>query len=98
MIGSLIRITSTPMEVEFILEDAQLEMQGALDIAFAQMHTTHAKVNIDSDYTRVQIDTYQARSSLGLYNSFDFAKVYAERARQHIMDLTAQAANKGGGR
>lgn len=95
MIEQLLRITSIPMKYEYDIQPAKLEMRSEPQIPLARVMTTQPQLRVHSEYTTVNIDTYQARASLGQYNPQDFASVQAQRGRQQVMSATAQAAQLG---
>lgn len=95
MIGQLLKITSVPIQLEYNTEPARLDMKSQPKIPLAQVTTTPPSLKIDTKNTAVNIDTYQARRSLGQYNLKDFAAMQAQRGRQQAQNATAQAAKLG---
>ena len=96
MIGPLIKITTTPIELEYDVQPAQLQVRQRPLVPNAEsVNTEPPKMNIDSDYTRVKIDTYEARKSWGQYNLTDFAKAQAQKGMQQVSDVTVRASQFG---
>lgn len=95
MIEQLIKITSVAMKYEYDIQPAKLEMRSEPQIPLAQVMTTQPQLRVHTENTSVNIDTYQARASLGQYNLRDFAAAQAQRGRQQVLNATAQAAQLG---
>lgn len=96
MIGSLIKITSTPIQLEYDVQPAQFTVkQRPLVPTADSVHTEPAQMNIHSDFTKVRIDTYEARKSLGQYSLSDFAKAQAQKGLQQVSDVTVRASQFG---
>lgn len=83
MMQQLLRITTTPMKYELEVEHSKLEYKQTNPSA--SLETKQAKLSITSKTdTSVNIDTYEARKSLGIMDSMDFARTNAEQSRQAI--------------
>lgn len=95
MIEPLLKITSIPMKYEYDIQPAKLEMRSEPKIPLARVMTSQPQLRVHAEYTTVNIDTYQARASLGQYNSRDFANTQAQRGRQQVLGSIAQAAQLG---
>lgn len=95
MIGQLLKITSTPIQYEFEIEPARLEMRNRPLIPFADVKTTPPQQRIHTENTTVNIDTYEARKSLGLYSVADLVRMEAQKGRQQVLQATANAAQTG---
>lgn len=83
------------MKYEYEIEPAKLEMRNRPLIPFADVKTTPPKLKIETENTTVNIDTYEARKSLGIYSVFDAAKIEAQKGRQQALEATASAARMG---
>lgn len=83
----LLEITSTPAKYELEIAHARLEYQSDFT-PDVNISSEPAKVNIHTKDTKVRIDTYEARKSLGLYNSDDQARNAAEIGRASIAEKT----------
>lgn len=96
MIGPLIKITTTPIELEYDIQPAQFTVKQRPLIPNAEsVKTEPSQMQIDSDYTKVNIDTYEARKSWGQYNLTDFAKAQAQKGMQQVSDVTVRASQFG---
>ena len=84
MIGQLLKITSTPIQYEFEIEPARLEMRNRPLIPFADVKTTPPQQRIHTENTTVNIDTYEARKSLGLYSVADLVRMEAQKKFRKI--------------
>ncbi len=83
MVQQLLRITTTPMRYELEVEHSKLEYKQTAPSA--SVEAKPAKLNIDSKTdTSVNIDTYEARKSLGIMDSMDFVKTNATESRQAL--------------
>lgn len=83
MVQQLLRISTTPMKYELEVEHSKLEYKQTEPSA--SVETKPAKLSIDSrTNTSVNIDTYEARKSLGIMDSVDFAKTNAMESRQAL--------------
>lgn len=95
MIGQLLKITSTPIKFEYNIEPARLEMRNRPLIPFAEVKTTQPEQRIHTENTKVNIDTYQARKSLGMYHVADSVKIEAQEGIQNALKATGDAARAG---
>lgn len=89
----LLKITNIPIEYEIKIQRPKLEMkQGNSQI---HMETQGGQVHMESENIKVRLDTYEARSSIGLKSSGDFADDLARQGKQAAADATAQYAEIG---
>lgn len=95
MVGQLLKITSTPIKFEYNVEPAKLEMRGRPLIPFAEVKTTQPQQKIHTENTKVNIDTYQARKSLGMYHTADAIKIESQKGIQNALKATGDAARLG---
>ena len=79
----LLKITSTPMKYELEVENAKLEYQQDVTPS-CDITTSPSQLKIHSEASKVQIDTYEARKSLGLTNIDDSIQQYAAKGKEHI--------------
>jgi len=79
----LLRITTTPFKYEFEAEHPRLEIKQQNPTA--DIDTKPAKLDIvNIKDTSVNIDTYQARKSLGVMNVYDFRAQYADKSYRDL--------------
>ena len=90
----LLKITSTPMKYKLEVENAKLEYQQDVTPS-CDITTTPSQLSIRSESAQIQIDTYEARKSLGLVNIADSIKQYAAKGREHISALTQEYVQIG---
>lgn len=90
----LLKITTTPMKYELEVEPPRLEYQQDVTPS-ADITTTPSELRIRSQNAQIQIDTYEARKSLGFLNLKDSAVQYAEKAREHLTNLIGQFVQTG---
>ena len=91
----LLQITTNPLKYELEIEHAKLEYKQDLAPS-ADVQTTSAKLRVDKmENTKVNIDTYNARKSLGVMNTGDFIKKSKGEAEQHIKDQTREYVEIG---
>ncbi|KUO71294.1 MAG: hypothetical protein APF81_24925 [Desulfosporosinus sp. BRH_c37] len=88
-----INISTQPTRLDYTLRNAQTNLQSTQ--AKVQMETTPAKVEISQPRGELTIDMTPCRYSIGLKNITDFAKEYAERGKQIVMEATARIAQEG---
>lgn len=94
MIKPLLQISTTPIRFEMEIQWARLEPK--LDIQpRAKVKTDYPKVNVSTQNAAVQIDTYQARRSLGLNNGFDFNMMHRDKSMEKIGQLTREHVGIG---
>lgn len=90
----LLKITTTPMRYELEVESPKLEYQQDF-IPDGEMTTSPAKLDIQTQNTEIQIDTYEARKSLGSVNLEDGVRLYTEKGKEHITKLIEQYVQMG---
>lgn len=90
----LLQITTTPMKYELEIEHAKLEHQQASK-PVAHISTTKPSLSVESSNAEVQIDTYQARSSLGLKRIGDFISTKAQEGMESINQKTREYVEIG---
>ncbi len=90
----LLQITTTPVKYEMEIEHAKLEIHNQLRPQM-EMHTTPAKVDINTKNIQVKLNTYQARSSLGLRNAYDQLRMVGDRAQASVASKTREFVQNG---
>lgn len=95
MVGQLLKITSTPIKFKYNVEPAKLEIKERSLIPFAEVKTTQPEQKIHTENTKVNIDTYQARKSLGMYRTADAVKIESQKGMQQALKVTGDAARLG---
>ena len=90
----LLKITSTPMKYELEVEDAKLEYQQAGSPS-CDISTSSSQLEIKSQSSLVQIDTYEARKSLGQTNIEDSVQQYAAKGKEHINNQIREYVQTG---
>lgn len=81
----LLSITTTPMKYELEVESAKLEYEQDV-IPSCDINTTASKLELRSQNAKINIDTYEARKSLGLTNINDSIMEYAAKGKEHISE------------
>ena len=91
----LLQITTTPIKYELEIENSKLEYKQDF-IPSADVTTKPAKLNIDKiQNVAVNIDTYEARKSLGMQNVADLIKQNAQKSKDHILEQTREYVEIG---
>ena len=91
----LLKITSTPIQYELQIERAKLEYDQDL-IPTANMQSHAAQLKIERiENTKVEIDTYEARKSLGRMSVGDSIEINAQKGKAHISELTREYVEIG---
>lgn len=91
----LLKITTNPMKYELEIERPKLEYNQDL-IPSADMRSYSAKLKIDRiENTKVDIDTYEARKSLGIMTVADSIEKSAQAVDKHINELTREYVEIG---
>lgn len=90
----LLNITTTPMKYELEVEHARLEVNPA-EKPVAKLESKTAELNLQAKNTSVNIDTYEARRSIGIENVGDMLKTSATNGVQHINELTKEYVQIG---
>ena len=90
----LLKITSTPMKYELEVEDAKLDYQQAGSPS-CDISTSSSQLKMKSQSSLVQIDTYEARKSLGQTNIEDSVQQYAAKGKEHIINQTKEYVQFG---
>lgn len=90
----LLKITTTPIKYELEVEQPVLEYQQDVTPS-CDMTTSASKLSVRSKNADIQIDTYEARKSLGLINLEDGIKQYTEKSKAHITKLIQQYVQTG---
>lgn len=76
----LLNITTTPMRYELKIERARLEMSNPDKIPQANVRITPPEMKMDSQNISVRLDSYEARSSLGIKRIDDAIRANAENS------------------
>lgn len=91
----LLKITSNPMKYELEIERPKLEYNQDL-IPTADMESHSARLKIERiENTKVSIDTYEARKSLGIMSVGDSIEKSAQGVDKHIKELTREYVEIG---
>lgn len=90
----LLQITTTPMKCELQVERAKLEYNQDF-IPVADITATPSSIKINSKRTEVQIDTYEARRSLGIQRIGDYIAESASLGEEHINEKTREYVEIG---
>ncbi|MEG1367900.1 MAG: DUF6470 family protein [Hydrogenoanaerobacterium sp.] len=90
----LIRITSKPMRYERSVQPAKLQ---AAPYQPPQMNVSRSggTLEMKQEQVKVQMDSVERRSSMGLKNPVDFAKEQGQKGVQMAMQATADYAEVG---
>lgn len=83
--------THAQIGIERMPGRTQMQSQNAR----LEMHQKHAKVNIETELPRVQIDQYEAFASAGLKNNADLLKDAVQRGYQQVMEYIGKIAADG---
>lgn len=94
MITQLLDINITPVKMHVKMTPAKLEYDNTLQPT-AQVHTEQAKITMESHTVQLQIDTYEARKSIGLENSGDFSKDMAQRGVNKMNQFISNTVQEG---
>ena len=90
----LLRITTTPMKYEMEIEHPKLEYKQ--EEPSTQYETSRARLTVASRLnTSVNIDTYQARKSLGLMDNVDFTAQNAAASQKALTQKIGEYAQIG---
>ena len=90
----LLKITSTPMKYELEVENAKLEYQQDVTPS-CDITTSASQLEIHTKSSQVQIDTYEARKSLGQTNIEDSVQQYAAKGKEHLINQTREYVQDG---
>lgn len=90
----LLQISTTPMKYELEIEPAKLEYQQDFTPT-ADITRTSPSIKIRSKNTTVEIDTYQARKSLGIQKIGDYIAERAQDGKEHINEKTREYVEIG---
>lgn len=90
----LLQITVTPMKCELQVEHARLEMNQDFTPS-ANVKTTPSEISIQSRPAKLQLDTYEARNSLGFSNPDDFAKNSAQKGKDNLTKYIRNSVETG---
>lgn len=90
----LLQIKSSPMKYELEVENAKLEYQQN-GTPSARVETVPSELTMQSKNTQVQIDTYEARKSLGLIRIGDSIEKNAQESMAHINSQTKEYVEIG---
>lgn len=91
----LLKITTNPMKYELEIERPKLEYNQD-PIPSADMNSHSARLKIEKiENTKVNIDTYEARKSLGIMSVADSIDKNAQAADKHINELTREYVEIG---
>ncbi len=94
MITQLLNINITPVEMQVKMTPAKLTYDNTLQPT-AQVHTEQGTLTMESHTVQLQIDTYQARKSIGLENSGDFSKDMAQRGVNSMNQFISDTVQEG---
>ena len=94
MITQLLRISTTPVKYELEIERARLELDQDF-IPSAKFEIKKPKLDVKSRNARVQLNTYEARKSLGWNNTNDWFKLNADNGRESISRTTREKVDIG---
>jgi hypothetical protein len=89
-----LQITTTPMKYELEIEPAKLELQQDFTPT-ADITRTPPSIKVQSKITKVSIDTYEARKSLGIQKIGDYIASRAQSGKQHISEKTREYVEIG---
>ena len=87
MITQLLRITTQPIKYEMEIERARLELDQDF-MPKPNISTEKPKVETRTRNAQVQINTYEARKSLGYPNANDWYKIQADNGKESISQTT----------
>ncbi len=90
----LLQITVTPTKYELDIERARLEYKQDF-VPNPNMKTEQAEIAIKTEPTQLNIDSYQARASIGLKNSADQMQQRAQQGQEGISQYTAEQVSDG---
>ncbi|MGN0578287.1 MAG: DUF6470 family protein [Ruminiclostridium sp.] len=98
--NNLLDITSVPIKVEINIKKGEFvnPKAGNPDLALKMdIQTTPGRLKIQSEPTKINIDTYAARSSMGYghYNNGDLIKKESEKGFSVAYEGTARIVNEG---
>lgn len=89
----LLRISSIPMKVELNIEKPQFEYEKSRPEI--RIETQSAKLNKRSSITKMTLDTYEARKSLGQSGPVDASREAAARGRQIASEAASAYSEMG---
>jgi hypothetical protein len=90
----LLQITNIPIKYEMEIQRARLEVQQDF-LPEAKVSSRPAKLDIQTQNIRAQMDSYEMRRSLGLENATDFAKAAAGNGKESIKKSTRSYVDMG---
>lgn len=90
----LIKITTTPIEYKFQLDNAALKV-AENEIATITPHVTPSNLQMKSENIKVKLDTSAARDSIGYHDQVKFANILGDKGMQAAQKATAQYARIG---
>ncbi len=88
-----INITTQPIRLNYNIKNPQLNLQTTLPKV--QLETTPATIEIHQPQGKLTIDQYPCRYSIGLKNIADFARDFAAKGKQTVMETIARIAQEG---
>lgn len=89
----LLEFRTIPMSFELEVKNARLEMKT--ERPSYDMTRVDGSLSISHEYPRLQIDTYEARSSMGLKSAMRASKESAEDSLRAALEATAHIAEQG---
>lgn len=89
----LLQISITNAKYEITTKPARLEYNQEL-IPSADVGITNAEMNLTTKPAKLDIDTYQARKSLGLANIKDTAAAKAQKGSESLSDFTQETVSE----
>lgn len=90
----LLQITTTPMQYQLTVERARLEYQQEFQPR-ADVNTVPSELRLRSRNIQVQLDTYQARRSLGIERVGDRIQKMAQRGMESVRQKTREYVEMG---
>ena len=90
----LLQVTTTPIKYEMQVERARLEIRQKFQPEGTVSHK-NAQLNLEATNTRVQLDTYEMRRSLGFASPKDLVADAAQKGRENITEKTREYTDIG---
>lgn len=90
---NLLKITTTPLEYELVIERARLEIDQ--NPAEVKAEKTPSLMSMERTPPQVRMDSFEFRKSIGLKSVFTLTQEEAERGKQAVQDGMASSADIG---
>ncbi len=90
----LIQITTTPMKYEMVLESAKLEYKQEFQPEI-QIDSQRGNFEMQTTPTKMYLDTYEQRRSVGLSNNSDFVQDTANAGKRNISNYISNTNQMG---